>query len=579
VEAQRARRVLDRLIGFILSAMSKHDPDGPHLPSVGRVVAPAVSLVVDREEEVEAFEPRKYWILRTELSRGDTSLEADLEGEWDEFERVKEAVARLREQGGMEVVECEEDPEAEDHPLPPYTTDSLQDQADRLLGFTPERTMQLAQQLYEGVEIDGSNRALITYMRTDSTRLSPQALNLAKQALAAREELGEGLYRGRTWQPRGGEQDAHEAIRPTAPEDPELFPRNLEEVLEEPLLELYRLIYVRFLSSQMKPARYHTTELILRGGEHRARARGDELLEPGFLRLYRTLHPEHGREERDLEAFEPGTRLSLERAWPEPQQTYPPPRYREGSLVSELKNRGIGRPSTYSDILTKIKAERRGFGYVRKVRGTLRPTSRGRALCEYLHRKFPRVISYEYTARMEEELEAIERGENSYETFLSGEFNWLRETYELTREKSWLSSDRPTPAQIDYLRQLAEQTGVEVPEEAYSAREETSEWIDRLQEEVSPMVRLSDIEQVEVGGVDCYRFRLFFNRPLPDEEKDYLKGLKMKYKRGGEGRPPSYQFQRQNREEVERVRTNLRNRYGGEDSPLEATLEPAGSFP
>lgn len=577
VEAQRARRVLDRLIGFIISAMAQFDPEGPGCPSVGRVLAPAVSLVVDREEEIEAFEPRRYWALMARLVTDVEEIEAELEGEWDDFDRAKQDVRQLDELGSMTVVDCQEDPDDLMQPLPPYTTDSLQNDADRLLGLTPERTMELAQTLYQGVEIDDQPRALITYMRTDSTRLSPSALNLAKEALAERDELGEDLYKGRTWQPRGGEQDAHEAIRPTAPEDPEVFPENLEGRLDEPLLELYRLIYVRFLASQMVPARYHTTELRLEAdtGDYRAEAVGHDLEEPGFLTLFRTLHPDHGRDETSVPALETGTRLDLERVWPEPQKTYPPPRYREGSLVSELKQRGIGRPSTYSEILTKIKAGQRGYGYVRKVRGTLRPTEQGRALCEYLHEKFPQVISYEYTARMEQKLEKIEQGENDYETFVREEFEWLRETYELTREKGWISGNRPTPAQVDYLEHLAEQTGQEPPEEAFTSREKVSEWIDRLKEEVPSIVRLSDIEQVEVGGVECYRFRLFFNKPLPDEEKEYLKDMNMKYKRGGSGRLPSYQLQRQDRQTVKAVYDELVQRYGGEESPLEARFERA----
>ena len=575
VEAQRARRVLDRLIGFTISAMAQFDPEGPGCPSVGRVLAPAVSLVVDREEEIEDFETENYWELKADLSVDEESLEATLEGDWYEFDEAKEAVQSLDEKGTMEVLECSVDPEDEYNPLPPYTTDSLQDEADYLLDFAPDQTMSLAQELYQGVEIDGKPQALITYMRTDSTRVSPSGINLAKSTLQEREDLSEDLYKGRNWQPQGGEQDAHEAIRPTVPDEPEYFPENLEDKVDEDLLELYRLIYVRFLCSQMKPATYRKTVVRTGTKDLEAEAVGYEMEDPGFLQFYRTLHPEHGREETDVPEVDEGTELPVEKVWPEPRQTRPPARYREGSLVRELKERGIGRPSTYSDILNKIKRGPEGFGYVRKVRGTLRPTDRGRALCEYLSEKFDQVISYEYTAGMERELEKIEKGENDYESFLSQEFEWLRDTYEYASEQGWMSGEKPTPAQVEYLRSLADETGEEVPDSVFQSRDEVSEWIDRLKEEVTPVVRLSEIDEVKVGDVDCFRFTLSFNQPLPEEEKEFLKEHNMKYRPGQKGRLPAYQYRRQDRTVVEELWETLRDRY---ENPEEGPLDPEVNF-
>jgi DNA topoisomerase-1 len=573
VEAQRARRALDRLIGFIISAMAQFDPEGPGCPSVGRVLSPAVSLVVDRESEIDAFEPRNYWTLHASLTHEDEELTADLEGEWEDFDETKETVQRLRDIGSATVTDCEETPDNEFNPRPPYTTDALQDEADYLLGFTPDKTMRLAQELYQGVEIDGRSQALITYMRTDSTRVSPSGMSLAEQALEEREELGGDLYKGRPWRPQGEAQDAHEAIRPTMPEDPDFFPKNLKGELEDDHLELYRLIYIRFLCSQMKPAVYHSTELKLDIGDQSASAVGHRLKEKGFLKLYHEVHPDHGYEEVDLPALEEGTELPVERVWPEPQETRSPARYREGSLVRELKNRGIGRPSTYGDILSKIKRGQGGFGYVRKVRRTLRPTDRGQALCQYLHDRYPEVINYEYTAGMEEELEKIEHGENSYEEFLRQEFEWLREPYEHVKEKGWLSGDRPTPAQVRFLKSLARETETEVPEEVLKSKDDVSEWIDRLQEEQDHVITLTDIREVDVGGVDCFRFRLKFNKPLPDEEKEFLKEHKMKYKSGGQDRVPAYQFQRQDYDVVEELWDTLRERYSGSNSPVDAEFE------
>ncbi|MFW6457100.1 MAG: type I DNA topoisomerase [Planctomycetota bacterium] len=579
VEAQRARRAIDRLIGFIISSMAQFDPHGPRCPSVGRVLAPAVSLVVDREAEIRDFKPRHYWTIHSRLTHGDRELEAILDGEWEEFEEAKNNVVMLQECGEMQVVECEEDPNDEMNPRPPYTTDALQDEADYLLNFTPDRTMKLAQDLYQGIEIDGQSQALITYMRTDSTRLSPTALNLAKKALAERDDTDESLYRGRQWRPSGAAQDAHEAIRPTKPNEPDFFPDNLEGKVEEPYLELYRLIYYRFLASQMQPAVYHTTHLTLKAEGLTARAEGHRMKSPGFLKIFRKIHPDYGYDEVELPHFEMGPHqeksvtLSLERAWPEPQKTRAPARYREGSLVRELKSRGIGRPSTYGDILNKIKNR---FRYVRKTRGKLRPTEKGEKLCDYLHRAYDQVISYEYTAHMEEDLEKIEGGEESYEEYLQREFEWLREPYEYARKHDWLSGKRPTPAQVEYLRELASRTDTEVPESVYEARKEVSQWIDKLQDAQVPFVRLTHIRKVDVSGVECHRFRLQFNKPLPDEEKDYLKECKMKYKPGKKGRLPALQFQRQNRDVVQSLWDELYERYSADDSPLDAELRLPG---
>lgn len=337
--------------------------------------------------------------------------------------------------------------------------------------------MQLAQDLYQGVEIDGESQALITYMRTDSTRLSPTALNLAKKALVERDDTNESHYRGRQWRPPGGAQDAHEAIRPTRPNEPDFFPENLEGKLEEPYLELYRLIYYRFLASQMQPAVYHTTILTLEANGLKAEAEGHRLKSAGFLHIYRKTHPDYGYDEIhlphfDVEGSPEPVALSLQRAWPEPQTTRAPGRYREGSLVRELKQRGIGRPSTYGEILNKIKNR---FRYVRKTRGKLRPTEKGEKLCDYLHRAYDQVISYEYTARMEEDLEKIEKGQESYEEYLQREFDWLREPYEYAQKHNWLSGKRPTPAQVEYLTELAERTNKNVPESVFESKREVSQ--------------------------------------------------------------------------------------------------------
>ena len=578
VAAQRARRSLDRLIGFILSRVLQFHPEGPHLPSVGRVQSPAVRLVVDREREREAFEIRRFWTASALVSVAEDAFEAELVGEWeeDEFEEVKGVAEALTEGGVFTVTSCEVEERSEQNPLPPYTTDALQNDADFLLGFSPERTMKLAQELYQGVEIGegdaARSRALITYMRTDSTRVSPSALKWARQALEKHPDLGEALYSGRTWQASGGAQDAHEAIRPTHPEDPELWPENLEDELAPPLLDLYTLIYKRFLASQMAPAVYRTTELRLRSEDHEAEATGNELLEPGFLRVWRAVRPGHGREEVALPQLEVGAELPVERAWPEPRQTWPPSRYREGSLVSELKERGIGRPSTYGDILAKIQPGG-GHRYVRKRGKTLRPTDRGERLVDFLAERFPRTVGYDYTLRMEADLDRIESGELTYREYLEQEFAWLREPYREATEHGWMDPDRPGPRMIAFLEELAEETGIEVPEEVFSSKEKVSAWIDRLMDARQPTLRLTAVHEAEAGGVDVHRFRLHCSGSLPDEEHELLTGLGLKYRPGDENRPPGYRYQRQDPSVVREVREEIRDRYSGDDAPNDFVFE------
>jgi hypothetical protein len=174
---------------------------------------------------------------------------------------------------------------------------------------------------------------------------------------------------------------------------------------------------------------------------------------------------------------------------------------------------------------------------------------------------------------MEKNLELIEQGQLSYEDFLKEEFEWLKEPYRITRSEGWLSGDLPSPAQVEYLNKLGEEVDVEIPDDVFKDKSEASEWIDKLQEQISPVVRIGPIEPADVSGVSCYRFRLYFNRPLPDEEKEFVKKEKMKYQPGGKGRMPAYQFQRQNKERVEELRQELIERYTGEESPLETEFE------
>ena len=476
VQAQRARRSLDRLIGFILSSMARFDEEGPRLPAVGRVIAPAVSLVVDRENEIESFSPRKYWSIRADLEHEDDELTGIIDGEWGNFETAKKVCEKLLSIREIGVKDCTDIPDNRLNPLPPYSTDALQNDADRIFGFSPEKTMELAQQLYHGVEIDGKSYALITYMRTDSTRVSPTAINLAKKTISENPEFGENYYKGRSWKPNNLAQDAHEAIRPTMPGDIDFSPEYLAERIPEDVFALYRLIYFRFLASQMKPAVYHTVKLSLEADGITASAEGHQLISEGFLKAYRKVQPKYGWKETLVPTIERGTLLKIINVWPEPRETLPPARYREGALVSELKNRGIGRPSTYGSTLKKIK----DYRYVQKIGKKLRPTDRGKALCEYLRRNYDNVISYEYTPEMEKDLSGIEQGSTSYEEFLSREFGWLHEPYEIASRNGWLRPDLPSVRQVEFLKRLANELGVDVPEVVFGSKNQTEKCIDEL---------------------------------------------------------------------------------------------------
>ena len=560
VQAQRARRSLDRLIGFILSSMVKFDEEGPNLPAVGRVIAPAVALVVDKENEIDSFSIRRYWLISAQFTHEGSILTGIVDGEWETFEAATKVREKLISLGEFIVKDCNDNPENKLNPLPPYSTDALQNDADRILGYSPEKTMALAQQLYQGVEIEGKSHALITYMRTDSTRISPTAINLAKKTIIENPEFGENYYKGRSWKPNTAAQDAHEAIRPAMPGDIDFSPEFLADRIPENVIALYRLIYFRFLASQMKPAVYRTVKLSLEADGIKATAEGHQLISEGFLKAYRKVQPKHGWEETPIPTIGIDAKLKIENVWPEPKETIPPFRYREGTLVSELKNRGIGRPSTYAATLKKIK----DYRYVIKVGRNLKPTDRGKALCKYFRQHYNNVMSYEYTAEMEKGLSDIEKGSNNYENFLLREFAWLRSPYETVSRNGWFNRDLPSIHQVEFLKRLSGELNIEVADDVFVSRMQTQSHIDKLisiQNEQPAEFKISPIDNVDVGGLECYRIRLYYTPPLEDDNRIFLKTNRMRYIGPENGNPPCYQFQRQDRRIVDELRTILLDRF------------------
>ncbi|WP_018111526.1 type I DNA topoisomerase [Thermus igniterrae] len=418
VDAQQARRVLDRLLGYNLSPLLSLEFRKRAL-SAGRVQSVALRLLVEREEEIEAFQQEAYWTLEARFQVAGQPLSAQLyqaegrrlwtgQGEKEgRLHLATEEEARALAQEALALayrVAQVETKERRKSPPPPFTTSTLQQAASSRLGYTASRTMRIAQRLYEGVDLPEGTVGLITYMRTDSVRVSPEALASAREVI--REVFGEAylpeaprVYRNR----REGVQDAHEAIRPT---DPRRTPERVRPHLSEEEYRLYDLIWRRFLASQMRDALYEQTTVLLEdlGGRPRFafRAAGSVLKFEGYLRAW-------GREEEEeppVPAVPQGADARLLELRPEEHFTEPPPRYTDATLVKTMEELGIGRPSTYAPTLETLEKR----GYMERKGRTLLPTPLGRQVTGYLRERFPQVVAYEFTARMEDRLDEVEEG-------------------------------------------------------------------------------------------------------------------------------------------------------------------------
>ncbi len=412
VDAQQARRVLDRLVGYNLSPLLWRKVRRGL--SAGRVQSVALRLIVDREREIQAFVPVEYWSLHARL-RGKTPPEfvatlkevrgekADLPSE----ERVRAIVAGL--EGKRWIVKALNRGERKRNPAPPFITSTLQQEGARKLHFSAQKTMVIAQQLYEGVDVGIEGPVgLITYMRTDSVRVALEAQGEAREWIGARlgaDHLPDSapLYRSKK-----GAQEAHEAIRPS---DVAREPKALARFLTKDQLALYRLIWERFLASQMLPAIYDTVSADIQAGDCLFRAQGSTLRFPGFMAVYVESREEsEAPSEEEAEAVVPpltvGEELALLALDPKQHFTQPPPRYTEASLIKVLEEQGIGRPSTYAEIMSTIQKRE----YVSREKGTLHPTELGLHVTDFLVPLFPGVMDVEFTAQMEEDLDKIEEG-------------------------------------------------------------------------------------------------------------------------------------------------------------------------
>ncbi|MFP3948434.1 MAG: type I DNA topoisomerase [Longimicrobiales bacterium] len=428
VEAQQARRILDRLVGYKVSPLL-WKPIRPGL-SAGRVQTVALRLICEREDEIRAFEPEEYWSVTAHLEKDDQPFDARLQkidGKAFTLGNEEEATAVLADVEGKPFQATSvKRRERRKNPFPPFTTSTLQQEAAKRFRFSARRTMSLAQRLYEGVEL-GSREAtgLITYMRTDSTRVSGQAVGSARNWLEGK--FGDRylpksprLYGGKQ---QKGAQEAHEGIRPT---DPTLHPDDVRPHVDDDQARLYELIWLRFMASQMSPAVYDTTtvDFLLEGGDTGRkllfRATGSVVKFDGFTRLYQeaTEVGDHRRldDMEPLPEIDKGDTCELKELEPKQHFTQPPPRYSEASLVKELEAQGIGRPSTYAQIISTIQDR----GYVEMEKRRFLPTELGEVVSELLVRIFPDIFDVEFTSRMEDALDQVEEGDQDWRGLLKG---------------------------------------------------------------------------------------------------------------------------------------------------------------
>ena len=410
-DAQQARRVLDRIVGYKISPILwKKVKRGL---SAGRVQSVAVKLIVDREEEIEKFIPQEYWNIYAILIEPNSNkkFEAKFYGkdgkklEINNEEEVNNILKQI--ETGKYVVDDVKKGEKKRTPAPPFTTSTMQQEASRKIGFTLKKTMSVAQGLYEGVKVtERGTVGLITYMRTDSTRISEEARHAAKNYIE--ETYGKSYYENRYYKTKQNSQDAHEAIRPTYID---LTPEKIKNDLTPDQYKLYRLIYNRFIASQMSAAVYDTVSANINVNSYNFKASGQTLKFKGFMTLYvETLDNEKEETDESIPELVVGQEVIKEKLEPKQSFTEPPPRYTEASLVKALEEKGIGRPSTYSPTITTI-LERH---YIQKEQKQLVPTELGKVVNTILTENFTDIINVEFTAKIEEDFDEIAEGKEPW---------------------------------------------------------------------------------------------------------------------------------------------------------------------
>ena len=406
VKAQQTRQILDKLVGYKLSPVLWKQLGNYHL-SAGRVQSVALRMICEREEEIEAFVPKEYWSIHTIMEKDGKLFEAEV----NKYKNKKIEINNEEEENKIKefllnpdtefVVDKVTKKETKRKPTAPFITSTLQRAASSKLGFGVSKTMQVAQKLYEGIEIDGTPIGLITYMRTDSVRISDDAHEMAKKFIT--ENYGEKYYPPTTniyVKGKQNVQDAHEAIRPSYPER---TPESIKQYLAPDQYKLYKLIWEKFMSSQMAPAEIANKTIDIKAGDYNLKAGTSKILFDGFLKLYNDAEEDEKDADAKIPDLEKDDKVKCKEITPKQHFTQPPPRYNEASLVKALEEHGIGRPSTYATIITVIQTRK----YVEKRDKALVPTLLGRTVCKQLVDQFADIMDYKFTAGMEEKLDKI----------------------------------------------------------------------------------------------------------------------------------------------------------------------------
>jgi DNA topoisomerase I len=417
INAQQARRALDYLVGFNLSPLLwKKISTGL---SAGRVQSPALRMIVERELEIEAFKAREYWTVEADLEKDGQPFTGKLSSfggeKLEQFSIDNEARAREVEQAllaaaqGTLTVAKVEKKQRRRNPAAPFTTSTLQQEASRKLGFTTQRTMRIAQQLYEGIDLGQGAVGLITYMRTDSVNLSNEAIGEMREVIAERYGSDKVPPQPPNYKTKAkNAQEAHEAIRPTSARN---FPEQVRAKLSEEQYKLYELIWKRAVACQMIHATIDTVSADLSAGPHVFRATGSTVADPGFMAVYQEGQDDKKEAaEKILPPLQQGEAVPMKALRPEQHFTEPPPRYSEASLVRTLEEHGIGRPSTYAAIISTLQQRK----YVTLENRRFQPTDVGRVVNKFLTDHFEKYVDYDFTARLEDDLDAVSRGERDW---------------------------------------------------------------------------------------------------------------------------------------------------------------------
>lgn len=458
VNAQQARRIFDRIVGYKLSPLLwKSIKSGL---SAGRVQSVATRIIVEREEEIKAFEPSEYWTIEALLGNGDREVNVRFVGDnngkikLENEEMTNKVLSALGDDFTVISVKKSVRHKA---PQPPFTTSTMQQEASKKLGFQSARIMKVAQELYEGINIGAENggvQGLITYMRTDSLRISAEAAEAAKTYISDR--FGGNYYpkTARVYKTKSGAQDAHEAIRPS---NVVIEPQKIKKYLTNDQFKLYKLIWERFVASQMESAELNTVVADFSSGGYIFRTSGYTVAFPGYMAIYEESEEEKKHKDGDEEItnlrlpdIKENEVFKAAKIDPEKHFTEPPPRYTEASLIKFLEEKGIGRPSTYTPIITTILAR----NYVVREGKSLVPTPLGEVTTKLMKEKFPDIVDYKFTANMEDDLDAIEKGEIEMQSILSefyedfakelkeAEETIEKESYELPTEETDIICDK-----------------------------------------------------------------------------------------------------------------------------------------